>query len=71
MSKLDKIEELQSLIKEDTQNFQARRELAVLLLDCGFNEEALQHLLYLSTVFSNDDGIFYNIGIVYGNFQIM
>ena len=37
MSKLDKIEELQNIIKEDSSNFQARRQLAVLLLDCGFN----------------------------------
>jgi len=65
MSKLDKIEELQNLIKEDSANFQARRKLAVLLMDTGFNEEALQHLLYLSKNFPNDDGIFYNLGIVY------
>ena len=65
MSKLDKIEELQRLLKEDSNNFQARRELAVLLMDCGFNEEALQHLTYLSWNFSYDEGIFYNLGIVY------
>lgn len=65
MSKLDKIEELQQLIKEDSSNFQARRQLAVLLMDCGFNEEALQHLLYLAKMFSYDDGIYYNLGIVY------
>ena len=65
MSKLDKIEELQRLIKNDSANFQARRELAVLLMDCGFNEEALQHLTYLSWNFSYDEGIFYNLGIVY------
>lgn len=65
MSKIDKIEELQNIIKEDSSNFQARRKLAVLLMDSGFNEEALGHLLYLSKNFSNDDGIFYNLGIVY------
>ena len=65
MSNLDKIEELQQLVKEDSANSQARRQLAVLLLDSGFNEEALQHLLYLSKNFSYDDGIFYNLGIVY------
>ncbi len=65
MSKLDRIEELQNLIKEDSTNFQARRKLAVLLMDFGFNEEALQHLLYLSKHFPEDDGIFYNLGIVY------
>jgi tetratricopeptide (TPR) repeat protein len=65
MSKLDKIEELQQLLKEDTTNFQARRQLAVLLMDCGFNEEALRHLLYLSKTFTKDSGIYYNLGIVY------
>lgn len=65
MSKLDRIEELQNIIKEDSSNFQARRKLAVLLMDFGFNEEALQHLLYLSRNFKDDDGIFYNLGIVY------
>lgn len=65
MSNIDKIEELQNIIKEDSTNFQARRKLAVLLMDSGFNEEALGQLLYLSRNFSNDDGIFYNLGIVY------
>ncbi len=65
MSKIDKIEELQNLLREDSQNFQARRQLAVLLTDCGFNDEALKNLIYLSKVFTNDSGIFYNLGIVY------
>jgi tetratricopeptide (TPR) repeat protein len=65
MSKLDKIEELQQLLKEDATNFQARRQLAVLLMDCGFNEEALRHLLYLSKTFTDDSGVYYNLGIVY------
>ena len=65
MSKLDKIEELQNLLREDPQNFQARRQLAVLLTDCGFCEEALKNFLYLSKTFANDSEIFYNLGIVY------
>lgn len=65
MSKIDKIEELQNLLREDSQNFQARRQLAVLLTDCGFNEEALKNLTYLSKTYTNDSGIFYNLGIVY------
>ena len=72
MSKLDKIEELQSLIKEDPQDYRLRRQLAVLLMDCGYNEEALKHLLYLSKKFTDDEGIYYNLGIVYEklkNFQ--
>ena len=59
MSKLDKIEELQNLLREDSQNSQARRQLAVLLVDCGFNEEALKNLLYLSKNFEEDSGVFY------------
>lgn len=65
MSKLDKIEELQNTLKQDQTNFQARRELAVLLLDCGFPEDAKQHFLYLSKIFNDDSGIFYNLGITY------
>lgn len=48
MAKIDKIEELQNLLKEDQNNHQARRQLAVLLTDCGFSQEALKNLLYLS-----------------------
>ena len=65
MSKIDKVEELQNLLKEDKTNFQARRQLAVLLLDMGYSEEAKQHLLYLSKIFPDDSGIFYNLGITY------
>ena len=65
MSKLDKIEELQNLIKKDPHDFQLRRELAVLLIDCGYNDEALKNLLYLSSKYTDDVGIFYNLGIVY------
>ena len=65
MSKPDKIEELQNLIKKDPHDFQLRRELAVLLIDCGYNDEALKNLLYLSSKYTDDVGIFYNLGIVY------
>lgn len=65
MAKIDKIEELQNLLKEDSQNFQARRQLALLLTDCGFNDEALKNLFYLSKMIPNDSEIFYNLGIVY------
>ncbi len=65
MSKLDKIEELQSILKEDPSNFPVRRQLAVLLLDTGYAKEALQHFLYLSQIFQKDSGIFYNLGITY------
>ena len=59
MSNIEKIEELQNLIKKDPQDFQSRRKLAVLLIDSGYNEEALKHLLYLSLKCSKDAEIFY------------
>lgn len=65
MSKIDRIEELQTLVKQNPQDFQLRRELAVLLIDCGYNDEALRQLLYLATKNKDDSGIFYNLGIVY------
>ena len=61
----DKIEELQNILKQDSSNFQVRRQLAVLLLDTGYAEEALPHFLYLSQIFQQDSGIYYNLGIVY------
>lgn len=61
----DKIEELQEILKQDSQDFQTRRELAMLLSENGFAKEALQHLLYLAKIFENDGNIFYNLGIVY------
>ena len=65
MSKLDKIEELQTLLKEDSFNFQARRELAFLLVELGYNEEALTNLLILLKHTTDDSEIYYNLGIVY------
>lgn len=58
MAKLDKIQELQEILQEDSENFQARRELAVLLLDNGFTKEALQHFLWLTKYFSEDSKLF-------------
>ena len=65
MSNLKRIEELQNILKKDKKNFQVRREFALLLLDCNYSEEALQQFLYLSNVFPNESGIFYNLGITY------
>lgn len=59
------IEKLQSLLQEDPSNFQARRELAILLADKGFNEEALSNLLYLTKYFPEDAELMYNLGILY------
>ena len=59
------IEKLQNILKEDSSNFQARRELSILLANNGYNEEALSNLKYLEKYFSSDADIHYNIGILY------
>ena len=65
MTALEKIEQLQTQLKNDPSNFQARRKLAMLLLDNGYKEEALAHFLHLAEIFKEDNELFYNIGIVY------
>ena len=59
------IEKLQAVLKEDPSNFQARRELSILLSKEGFNEEALSNLEFLIKYFPEDADIFYNIGILH------
>ena len=59
------IENLQTLLQKDPSNFQARRELSILLAQNGFNEEALSNLKYLSKYFPEDAEIWYNLGIQY------
>ena len=65
MPNQEEIKELQRILKEDSSNFQARRRLAVLLLDNGFNEEALKQFLFLIGIFPSDASLYYNLGIVY------
>ncbi len=65
MSDLDKIEKLQSTLRNDPSNFQARRQLAMLLLDNGYKEEALAHFLHLAEIFKEDSELYCGIGIVY------
>lgn len=65
MATLEKIEQLQEMLRNDPSNFQARRQLAVLLLDCGYKEEALAHFLHLAEIFKEDAELYYNMGIVY------
>ena len=59
------IETLQNVLKKDPSNFQARRELSILLLNNGFNEEAEGNFKYLLKYFPNDAELYYNLGIVY------
>ena len=58
------IETLQNLLKEDPSNFQARRELSIMLVNQGFNEEAEGNLKYLIKYFPDDAELYYNLGIV-------
>ena len=59
------IKNLQTVLQEDPSNFQARRELSFLLVQNGFNEEALSNLLYLAKYFPEDAELQYNLGILY------
>lgn len=59
------IKNLQELLQNDPSNFQARRELSILLADNGFNEEALSNLKYLEKYFPEDSELQYNLGILY------
>ncbi|MCQ2755189.1 MAG: tetratricopeptide repeat protein [bacterium] len=61
----NEVENLQALLKQDPSNFQARRELAIILTDNGFNEEALSNLEYLQKYFPEDAELQYNLGILY------
>lgn len=65
MSDIERIEKLQEMLRNDPSNFQARRQLAMLLLDNGYKEEALAHFLHLTEIFKEDGELYYNIGIVY------
>ena len=65
MSKSEQIEELQEILREDSENYRARRELALILIDSGFAKEAAQHLIYLLKKIPDDDGLYYNLGIAY------
>ena len=58
------IEKLQQILQEDPSNFQTRRELAILLANNGFNEEALSNLKYLTKYFKEDAELYYNLGIL-------
>ena len=59
------LENLQEVLQRDPSNFQARRELSILLANNGFNEEALSNLKYLEKYFPEDAELHYNLGILY------
>ena len=47
MNDIERFENLQTTIKLNPKNFQARRELIMLCLDLGFEKVALSHIKYL------------------------
>ena len=59
------IKELQQILKQHPDNYQVRRELAMLLLDEGFNEEAITNLKYLLKIFPESHEMWFNLGIAY------
>lgn len=59
----NEIEELQSILRDDPYNFQARRTLSLALLDAGFNKEAKKNLLHLVRTFPENAELHYNLGI--------
>ena len=65
MNDIEKFENLQTKIKLNPQNFQARRELIMFCLDLGFEKAALSHIKSLLEIFPNDADLYYNLGIVY------
>ena len=57
MNDIQRFESLKTTIENDPTNFQARRELAVICLDMGFDMLALKHLNYLSKTFPDDPNL--------------
>ena len=64
MNNTEKINELTDNLEKDPTNFKIRRELAIELMENGYNEEALKQLYYLLKRFPEDSRLHYNAGIV-------
>ena len=63
MNDIERFDNLQTTIKLNPENFQARRELIMLCLDLGFEKVALSHIKYLLKIFPNDANLYFNTGI--------
>ena len=63
MNDIERFEHLQTTIKLNPKNFQARRELIMLCLDLGFEKVALFHIKYLLDIFPDDANLYFNTGI--------
>ena len=59
------INNLQKILKTQPDNFQARRQLAMILLEEGFNEEAITNLKFLLKTFPENHEMWFNLGIAY------
>lgn len=60
---MEQIEEFQELLREDSENYRVRRELAVLLLDSGFPKEAGMHIKILIEKIPDDTELYYLYGV--------
>ena len=63
MNDIERFENLQTTIKLNPKNFQARRELIMLCLDLGFEQVAMAHIKYLLDIFPDDANLYFNAGI--------
>ena len=69
MENLSKINELTDKLDQNPSDFKIRRELAIELMESGYNEEALKQLYYLLKRFPEDSRLHYNAGIVLENLK--
>ena len=69
MDSMAKIKELNDELEKNPSDFKIRRELAVELMENGYNEEALKQLFYLLKRFPEDSRLHYNAGIVLENLK--
>ena len=63
MNDVERFENLQTTLKLNPKNFQARRELVMLCLDLGYEKVALSHIKYLLSIFPDDADLYFNTGI--------
>ena len=63
MNDIERFENLQTTIKLNPKNFQARRELIMLCLDLGFEKVAMHQIKYLLEIFPDDANLYFNAGI--------
>ena len=69
MEDISKITELNEKLEQNPTDFKTRRELAVELIENGYNEDALKQLYYLLKRFPEDPRLHYNAGIVLENLK--